>query len=83
MTGIDNNIEVRLIYLDTKEEIWFRSIAKAIRFLGTDYKTIMTYMNPINKKNTIIFVNQDSTNKDVLQFLKEIKKYFPIPIYLI
>ncbi len=36
--------------LDTKEEIWFRSIAKAIRFLGTDYKTIMTYMNPINKK---------------------------------
>ena len=50
MTGIDNNIEVRLIYLDTKEEIWFRSIAKAIRFLGTDYKTIMIYMNPINKK---------------------------------
>jgi hypothetical protein len=50
MTGIDNNIEVKLIYLDTKEEIWFRSIAKAIRFLGTDYKTIMIYMNPINKK---------------------------------
>jgi hypothetical protein len=50
MTGIDNNIEVKLIFLDTKEEIWFRSIAKAIRFLGTDYKTIMTYMNPINKK---------------------------------
>ena len=50
MTGIDNNIEVRLTYLDTKEEIWFRSIAKAIRFLGTDYKTIMIYMNPINKK---------------------------------
>jgi hypothetical protein len=50
MTGIDNNIEVRLIYLDTKEEIEFRSIAKAIRFLGTDYKTIMAYMNPINKK---------------------------------
>ena len=49
MTGIDNNIEVRLIYLDTKEEIWFRSIAKAIRFLGTDYKTIMAAMNPINK----------------------------------
>ena len=50
MTGIDNNIEVRLIYLDTKEEILFRSIAKAIRVLGTDYKTIMTAMNPINKK---------------------------------
>lgn len=50
MTGIDNNIEVRLIFLDTKEEIWFRSIAKAIRFLGTDYKTIMAAMNPINKK---------------------------------
>jgi hypothetical protein len=50
MTGIDNNIEVRLIYLDTKEEIQFRSIAKAIRFLSTDYKTIMAYMNPINKK---------------------------------
>jgi hypothetical protein len=50
MTGIDNNIEVRLIYLDTKEEIIFRSIAKATRFLHTDYKTIMTYMNPINKK---------------------------------
>ena len=50
MTGIDNNIEVRLIYIDTKEEVLFRSIAKAIRFLGTDYKTIMIYMNPINKK---------------------------------
>ena len=50
MTGIENNIEVRLIYLDTKEEVEFRSIAKAIRVLGTDYKTIMTYMNPINKK---------------------------------
>ena len=50
MTGIDNNIEVRLIYLDTKEEIEFRSIAKAIRVLGTDYKTIMNYMNPITKK---------------------------------
>ena len=50
MTGIDNNIEVRLIYLDTKEEVEFRSIAKAIRVLGTDYKTIMIYMNPINKK---------------------------------
>ena len=50
MTGIDNNIEVRLIYLDTKEEVEFRSIAKAIRVLGTDYKAIMTAMNPINKK---------------------------------
>ncbi len=40
MTGIDNNIEVRLIYLDTKEEIWFRSIAKAIRFLGTDFNVV-------------------------------------------
>jgi hypothetical protein len=50
MTGIDNNIKVRLIYLDTKEEVEFRSIAKAIRVLGTDYKTIMNYMNPINKK---------------------------------
>lgn len=50
MTGIDNNIEVRLIYIDTKEEITFRSIAKAIRVLGTDYKAIMTAMNPINKK---------------------------------
>jgi hypothetical protein len=39
-----------LIYLDTKEEILFRSIAKAIRVLGTDYKAIMTAMNPINKK---------------------------------
>jgi len=44
MTGIDNNIEVRLIYLDTKEEIWFRSIAKAIRFLGTDYKTNYSHL---------------------------------------
>ena len=50
MTGIDNNIEVKLIFIDTKEEIWFRSIAKAIRFLGTDYKTITNAMNPINKK---------------------------------
>lgn len=48
--GLENNIEVRLIYLDTKEEVYFRSIAKTIRFLGTDYKTIMSAMNPINKK---------------------------------
>lgn len=53
MTGINNNIEIRLIFLDNKEEIHFRSIAKAIRTIGTDYKTIMKYINPINKKRYI------------------------------
>lgn len=53
MNGINNNIEIRLIFLDNKEEIHFRSIAKAIRTIGTDYKTIMKYINPINKKRYV------------------------------
>lgn len=50
MTGIDNNIEVRLIYLDTKEEVEFRSIAAANRKTNINAQAIREALNPLQKK---------------------------------
>jgi hypothetical protein len=35
-----------------------------------------------HKKNTIFYVNETELNPNVLKFVKEVKKYFPIPFYL-
>ena len=48
--GIENNVEVRVIYLDNKEEVKFRSIAACCRFLGTTHKTLITSLNPLTKR---------------------------------
>ena len=35
-----------------------------------------------NKKNTIIFINELTTSPDILKFVREIKKHFPILLYV-
>ena len=48
--GLENNIRVRMIYLDTKEEILFNSIAQANRKTNINAQTIRESLNPILKR---------------------------------
>ena len=48
--GFENNIQIRMIFLDDKTEIWFQSIAAASRKVGINAKTIRDSLNPISKK---------------------------------
>lgn len=48
--GMDNNIKVRMIYIDTKEEVEFKSIAAANRKTNINAQTIRESLNPILKK---------------------------------
>ena len=48
--GLENNIRVRMIYLDTKEEILFNSIAQANRKTSINAQTIRESLNPILKR---------------------------------
>lgn len=48
--GFENSIKVRMIYLDTKEEEQFISIAAANRKTNINAKSIRDALNPIAKK---------------------------------
>ena len=48
--GLENNIRVRMIYLDTKEEVLFNSIAQANRKTNINAQTIRESLNPILKR---------------------------------
>jgi hypothetical protein len=48
--GMDNNIKVRMIYIDTKEETEFKSIAAANRKTNINAQTIRESLNPLLKK---------------------------------
>jgi hypothetical protein len=48
--GLENNIQVRMIYLDTKEEVAFNSIAQANRKTNINAQTIRESLNPILKR---------------------------------
>lgn len=48
--GLENNIRVRMIYLDTKEEVEFKSIALANRKTSINAQTIRESLNPILKR---------------------------------
>lgn len=50
MRGHENAQPIRMIYLDTKEEIEFRSIAYARRITGVNEYQIKESLNPIKKK---------------------------------
>lgn len=50
MRGHENALPIRMIYLDTKEEIEFRSIAYARRITGVNEYQIKESLNPIKKK---------------------------------
>lgn len=50
MKGHENAQPVKMIYLDTKEEIVFKSVAYARRITGIVEYQIKQAMNPLNKK---------------------------------
>ena len=50
MKGHENAQQVRMIYLDNKEEIIFKSISYARRITGVVEYQIKQSLNPINKK---------------------------------
>ena len=50
MKGHENAQPVRMIYLDTKEEIELKSVAYAARLTGFNEYTIRRSLNPIAKK---------------------------------
>ena len=48
--GHENAQEVKLIFIDTKEQIEFKSIAYAKRITGVNEYQIKESLNPIKKK---------------------------------
>ena len=50
MNGHENSQQVRMIYLDTKEETIFKSLTYARRITGIVEYQIKQSLNPVNKK---------------------------------
>jgi hypothetical protein len=65
MKGHENAQEVRMIYLDNKEEIIFKSISYAHRVTGVNEYQIKQSLNPVNKKRF--------THKDRIVVFRTIK----------
>ena len=56
MNGAENAFPVRMIFLDTKQETIFKSVAYAHRVTGVNEYQIKQSLNPVNKKR---FTYQD------------------------
>ena len=56
MNGAENAQQVRMIYLDNKQETIFKSISYAQRVTGVNEYQIKQSLNPVNKKR---FTYQD------------------------
>ena len=52
--GMENNIPVRMVFIDTKEEIHFKSIALASRKARVPAQAIRESLNPIARKKFMI-----------------------------
>jgi hypothetical protein len=50
MNGAENAQQVRMIYLDNKQETIFKSISYAHRVTGINEYQIKQCLNPVNKK---------------------------------
>jgi len=48
--GMENNIPIRMVFIDTKEEIHFKSIASASRKARVPPQVIRESLNPIARK---------------------------------
>lgn len=48
--GLDNYIKVKMVYVDTKEEEVFKSIAAANRKTNINAQAIREALNPLQKK---------------------------------
>jgi hypothetical protein len=65
MNGAENAQPVRMIYLDNKQEIIFKSISYAKRITGVNEYQIKQSLNPVNKKRF--------THKDRIIIFRTIK----------
>ena len=65
MNGAENAQQVRMIYLDTKQETIFKSISYAHRVTGVNEYQIKQSLNPVNKKRF--------THKDRIVVFRTIK----------
>jgi len=65
MNGAENSQQVRMIYLDNKQEIIFKSISYAKRVTGVNEYQIKQSLNPVNKKRF--------THKDRIVVFRTIK----------
>ena len=65
MNGAENSQPVRMIYLDNKQEIIFKSISYAKRITGVNEYQIKQSLNPVNKKRF--------THKDRIVVFRTIK----------
>jgi hypothetical protein len=65
MKGHENAQQVRMIYLDNKQETIFKSISYAHRVTGVNEYQIKQSLNPVNKKRF--------THKDRIIIFRTIK----------
>jgi len=65
----------------TKEDLPRADYIKLVNYF-TLHGICKTYSELQNKKNTIFYLNSSKVDADILIFIKEIKKYFPIPVYI-
>ena len=52
--GMENNIPVRMVFIDNKEEIHFKSIALASRKSKVPAQSIRESLNPIARKKFMV-----------------------------
>jgi hypothetical protein len=65
LKGLENNIPVRMVYIDTREEIYFDSVSKADRKYKINAQAIRDGLNPLARKKFLI---NDGTKDRVVAF---------------
>lgn len=63
--GLENSMPVRQIYLDTKEEISYKSLCDASRKTGIKHEVIKRSLSPLRKKRF-----QDNSREFIFRIIK-------------
>lgn len=56
--GMENNIPIRMVFIDTKEELHFKSIAAASRKAKVPPQVIRESLNPIARRKFKVIHNE-------------------------
>jgi hypothetical protein len=65
LKGLENNIPVRMVFIDTREEVYFDSVSKAARKYKINAQAIRDGLNPLARKKFLI---NDGTKDRVVAF---------------
>ena len=65
LKGLENNIPVRMVYIDTREEVYFDSVSKAARKYKINAQAIRDGLNPLARKKFLI---KEGTKDRVVAF---------------